>query len=59
MTLWALALVFIVTMLIEIPVVNANSLEPDQMPQTVEYLVFCTVCQLPIWGFADYNGISI
>ena len=36
---------------IYIPVINANSVDPDQMPHSV--------CQCPIYGMLGLNGLTV
>ena len=38
---------------IEIPLFNADSIDPGQMPRSVILIWACTVCQLPFGGFPD------
>ena len=51
--------VFITTMFIEMSVINANSVDPDQSPRSVALIWVYTVCQCPIYGTLGINGLRV
>ena len=51
--------VFITTMFIEMSVINANSVDPDQSPRSVTLILVYTVCQRPIYGTLGINGLRV
>ena len=40
------------------PVLNANSVDPDQMPLTAALIWVYTVSQRPIYGMLDIKGLN-
>ena len=36
----------------------ANSRDPDQTPSSAASDLVCTVCQVPFYGYLDYNGLN-
>ena len=42
---------------IEMPVINANSDDPDQMPRLRRLILVYTVCQCPIYGTLSTNRL--
>ena len=45
-------------MFVEIPELNANSVDPDQMPCSVASDLVYTVCQCPFYGMLGLNGLN-
>ena len=48
-------LIFIITMIIEIPVYNANSVDPDQTPQSVASDLGLHCLQIPFYRTQGIN----
>ena len=44
--------------LVEISELNANSVDPDQMPHSARLIWVYTVCQSPFYGTLGINGLT-